>query len=166
MNPLYKQVVVVGASSCTAAEYDLAHSIGCALGELGKTLISGGRGGIMEAVSRGASEAGALVIGILPGDDESQANQWCEVVIPTGIGYARNLSNVLSGAVVIAIGGGSGTLSEIAYAWQHGRVIYGCTAVEGWGKQLAGKAVDHRRDDRVIPFADAEELKALLKQRG
>jgi len=70
----------------------------------------------MEAASRGASEAGGLTVGILPGPDASAANAFVEIPIPTGMGEARNVVNVRAGDVVIALPGSYGTLSEIAFA--------------------------------------------------
>ena len=79
----------------------------------------------MEAVCRGANQMGGVTVGILPGEDESEANDWVQIVIPSGIGEARNALVVRAGRGVIAIGGGYGTLSEIALALK-------------WGKRVAG----------------------------
>jgi hypothetical protein len=93
----------------------------------------------MEAACRGAKEAGGLTVGILPGSDRSQANPFVDVVLPTGLGEARNALVVGAADVVIAVGGGYGTLSEIALALKAGKrviglgtwEIEGVTAVEG-----------------------------------
>ena len=132
------------------------------MAKAGYILINGGKTGIMQAVSEGAKHCGGFVIGILPEINADFANHYCDVNIPCGIGYARNLVNVLSGDTVIAIGGGAGTLNEMAYAWQFGKKIFACTQIPGWAKELAGKRIDERRDDYIIPFYDANELQALL----
>jgi len=93
----------------------------------------------MEAACRGAKEAGGLTVGILPGSDRSEANPYVDVVLPTGLGEARNALVVGAADVVIAVGGGYGTLSEIALALKAGKrviglgtwEIEGVTAVEG-----------------------------------
>lgn len=94
-------------------------------------LLTGGRGGVMAAASRGARLAGGQVVGILPGsDDESSgANAHLSIPIHTGLGQGRNLVLVLSAQAVIAIGGGWGTLSEIAMALKHGRPV---VCLESW----------------------------------
>jgi uncharacterized protein (TIGR00725 family) len=91
----------------------------------GHTLICGGRGGVMEAACKGAREQGGHTIGVLPGDDRSQANQYVEFPIVTGIGRARNVIVVLSADAVIAIDGSHGTLTEIAYALQFEKPLAG-----------------------------------------
>ena len=103
----------------------VAAEVGRLLAERGTVLICGGRGGAMEAACRGAKEAGGLTVGILPGSDSSDANPFVDVVVPTGLGEARNALVVAAADVVIAIGGGYGTLSEIALALKAGKRVIG-----------------------------------------
>jgi uncharacterized protein (TIGR00725 family) len=131
MKPTY--VSVIGGGDCTAAEQALAEEVGRLLAAEGATLVCGGMGGVMEAAARGAKEAGGTTIGILPGHDRTQGNRYLDYVVTTGIGHARNLAVVSSGDVVVAIGGGYGTLSEIGLAAKIGRtvVILGSWQLEG-----------------------------------
>ena len=156
------QIVIIGSSIASAAEAEAAEAAGKVVAELPAALISGGRGGVMEAASRGAKGAGGLVVGILPGNGFEEANSSCDIVIPTGIGYARNMSNVLAGDAVVIIGGASGTLSELAYAWQFGKPIYAWKGSGGVADEWAGKAVDMRRKGSIIPVESAAELKTAL----
>jgi len=143
---------------------EAARAAGAVIAALPATLICGGRGGVMAAASRGAENAGGMVVAILPGSDFSEANAYCDVVLPTGIGYARNLSNILAGDAVVVIGGASGTLSELAYAWQFGKPLFAWKGTGGVADQYAGKRVDRRRNERIVPVEGAEELKVQLKQ--
>ena len=102
-----------------------AAEVGRLLAEHGVTLVCGGRGGAMEAACRGAKEADGLTVGILPGPDRSDANPFVDIVLPTGLGEARNALVVGAADVVIAIGGGYGTLSEIALALKAGKRVIG-----------------------------------------
>jgi uncharacterized protein (TIGR00725 family) len=102
-----------------------AAEVGRLLAERGAMLVCGGRGGAMEAACRGAKEADGLTVGILPGSDRSDANPFVDVVLPTGLGEARNALVVGAADVVIAIGGGYGTLSEIALALKAGKRVIG-----------------------------------------
>ena len=102
-----------------------AAEVGRLLAEQGVTLVCGGRGGAMEAACRGAKEADGLTVGILPGPDRSDANPFVDIVLPTGLGEARNALVVGAADVVIAIGGGYGTLSEIALALKAGKRVIG-----------------------------------------
>lgn len=107
----------------------LAEEVGRGLAEAGVALVCGGGGGVMEAASRAAAEAGGTVIGIVPGESMLDANEYCSVVVATGIGHARNLAVVSSGEAVIAIGGEWGTLSEIGFARVIGHEV---VALRSW----------------------------------
>lgn len=120
---------VIGPARCDEELTQLAYDVGAGLANAGFTVVTGGEKGAMEAASRGASEAGGLAVGVLPGSDRSSANDYADVTVVTGIGHARNLSVVASGDVVIAVGGEWGTLSEIGLAGVLGRPV---VLVGGW----------------------------------
>lgn len=116
MNGRAVQVSVIGASVGAEELMRNAEEVGRRLAEAGAIVVCGGTTGVMEAVSRGASEAGGVVLGVLPTLAPADANLHVTHAIATGIGHARNLAVVASGDAVIAIGGEWGTLSEIAFA--------------------------------------------------
>jgi len=118
-------VAVVGGSTCTPEEADLAAAVGRLLAEGGAVLVCGGLGGVMEAAARGARAAGGLTIGILPGDDPRAANRSIAVPLATGMGEMRNALIVRVAHAIIAIGGGWGTLSEVALARRIGTPVVG-----------------------------------------
>ena len=107
---------VLGGKQCSPKVAKKAFEVGQLIAQRGGIVVSGGLGGVMEAASRGASEAGGLCIGILPGDNLKEANRYIHIPIPTGIGYARNVIIVRTAQALIAIGGRFGTLSEVAFA--------------------------------------------------
>jgi len=109
-------VAVIGGHSAGPTELAHAEEVGRLLAQAGVVLICGGLGGVMEAACRGARSAGGLTVGILPGSDPDAANPYVDVSIPTGIGYTRNAIVACAGRAVIAIGGSTGTLSEICFA--------------------------------------------------
>jgi uncharacterized protein (TIGR00725 family) len=131
--PAGPYIAVVGASEASPEQEQAAEDIGRGLGAAGCVVITGGRGGVMSAASRGAHEAGATVIGILPGTDRREANEWVQIALPTGLGHVRNALVVATADAVIAVGGGFGTLSEIALALDArvGVVGYDTWAIEG-----------------------------------
>jgi uncharacterized protein (TIGR00725 family) len=106
-----------------------AEAVGRGIAEAGAVLVCGGLSGVMEAASRGAAEAGGTVVGVLPTLSAADANPYVTYAVATGIGEARNLAVVASGAAVIAVGGEWGTLSEIAYARKLGRPVI---AMQSW----------------------------------
>ncbi|KQC04831.1 MAG: hypothetical protein APR53_09545 [Methanoculleus sp. SDB] len=116
------QIAVIGASECTGDEAEAAETAGYLLAGNHAVLLSGGRGGVMEASCRGAREAGGVTVGILPGRDTG--NPHLDVVIKSGLGIARNAVLVSSADAVIAVGGGHGTLSEIGMALKLGIPVF------------------------------------------
>ncbi len=115
-------IAVIGGSDASDSDCDFARQTGMLIAEHGFILLSGGGGGVMEASCRGAQQAGGLTIGILAGRD---GNTWLDVAIKTGMGHARNIILIQSADAVIAVGGGYGTLSEIAIALKTGIPVYG-----------------------------------------
>lgn len=118
-------IAVIGSSQASAEELKTAEEVGRLIARNGGTLVCGGMGGVMEAACRGAHDEGGLTVGILPGENTQSANEFVQIPIVTGIGYARNVAVVKSAGAVIAVGGSYGTLSEIAYALQSGLPVIG-----------------------------------------
>ena len=118
-----RYVAVCGASEATETQLAAAKEVGRLLAEAGAVIINGGLGGVSTAASEGASAAGGVVVGILPDAHRAGANQFLTVALPTGMGQARNVLIVTAAQSVIAIGGGWGTLSEIAIAKRLGRPV-------------------------------------------
>lgn len=110
------RVSVIGGSTVTDDEYAKAERLGEVIGERGHELICGGLGGVMEAVCKGAQNTGAHTIGVIPGKNPQEANEYVETAIATGINDARNPVIVMNGDGVVAVDGGPGTLSEIGHA--------------------------------------------------
>jgi uncharacterized protein (TIGR00725 family) len=114
------QVSVIGSG---AEHVSRAEQVGRLLAERGCTVVTGGGGEVMAAAARGAKEAGGTTIGILPGTSRAEANEWVDHVVATGLGHMRNFAVAASGDAVIAVGGGWGTLSEVAFAKILGRPV-------------------------------------------
>ena len=130
------QIAVIGPRRATDEQLAAAAEVGAGLAGAGAVVVCGGLGGVMEAVAGAARERGADVIGIVPGADPGEANRHCTHVVAATTGIARNLAVVASADAVIAIGGGWGTLSEIAHARQLGRPVI---ALESWELVPAGE---------------------------
>lgn len=119
-------IAVVGpGSGASEDELVAAEEAGAALADAGAVLVCGGLGGVMEAACRGARSRSGVTVGLLPGDVREDANGWVSHAIPTGLGEARNALIVRAADVLIAIGGGWGTLSEIALARKRGVPVIG-----------------------------------------
>jgi uncharacterized protein (TIGR00725 family) len=118
----------------------------------------------MEQACKGASEEEGTVVGILPSSDGSDANPYLGIQIRTGMGFGRNHLVALSSDVLIIIGGGCGTLSEMCFGWQSGKKIIAIEQTGGIADQYAGKALDQKRTDTIISAKGAEEAVTLAEK--
>jgi uncharacterized protein (TIGR00725 family) len=152
-------IAVVGPGDAAKHELEWAEDAGAAIAEDGAGLVCGGLGGVMEAACRGARSRGGLTVGLLPGLDRTEANGWVVVAIPTGLGEARNALVVRAADAVVAIGGGWGTLSEIALALKSGVPVVGLAT---WEPSLAGESAEGvvAATDPRVAVAEALRLAA------
>jgi hypothetical protein len=120
-------IAVVGAGDVAddSPEAEAAEAVGRGVAEAGGVVVCGGLGGVMAAACRGATAAGGTTVGLLPGSSRADANPWVTVAVPTGLGEARNALVVRTADVLVAVGGGYGTLSEIALALRTGTPVVG-----------------------------------------
>jgi uncharacterized protein (TIGR00725 family) len=151
----------------------LAEEVGRLLVDAGYRVLTGGLGGVMESACRGARSstryAPGDTVGVLPGHDPGDANEFVDVVIASGLDHVRN-SIVAHADAVVAIGGGAGTMSEICLAWIYKRLIV-ALRVEGWSGRVADARIDERvrypneADDRVFGAGSAAEVVGVLQER-
>ena len=170
-----KTVAVLGDASVEkgSEKYDLAFRTGKALADAGCRIVCGGLGGVMKAVCEGAHSSTSYTeggtIGILPSFDASRCNEYVDIVIPTGMDIIRNGLTGNADAV-IAIGGGAGTLAEMAFAWSLYRLVIAYRTVPGWAQKLADTRIDSRvrypdiPDDRVYGVDTPEEAIAVIEE--
>ena len=162
-----KQIAIIGNARSNDRVNSMAESIGRLVAEHGANLICGGLGGVMAAACRGyrAADTEGVTVGILPGHDPEAANPWVDVVIPTGMDVARNALLVASANLVIALGGGAGTLSELALATQMGRPAILLHGAGGWTDSLADRDhLDERQFARLYHANDVSEAGELISR--
>ena len=165
--PKKRQILVIGhnENGCTPEHEKIAYETGKEIAKSGSVLISGGLGGVMRASCHGAHDAGGIVVGIIPQDDPSFANEFCDIVIPSGMGLTRDFLNALSADGLIIIGGGSGTLSEMCAAYMHKRPMVTIRNTGGTGEQFADQFLDHKKIVRIIMADNPKEaVKLILKK--
>ncbi len=131
----------------------MAETLGRCLAEAGAIVVCGGGLGVMTAVCRGAQAAGGQTIGLLPGGDRAAGNPYLTVALPTALGEGRNLLLVRASDALVAVGGGFGTLSEIALALRADLPVVGLLT---WGLTLSGEPVD------AFPLAQTPEAASRL----
>ena len=134
---------IIGAGKCSKKMKEQAYLAGKTVTKMGGIVVCGGLGGIMEGAAQGARENGGIAIGIVPGEDKKEANEFVDVVIPSGFGEARNILVVRTADAIIAFPGKYGTLTEMAFALQAGKPL---VSISAWNI-----------DDKIIPEKDPKK---------
>ena len=146
----YILVAGSGQETCTAEARRIAFEVGKELAMRRCIVVTGGLGGVMEAVCRGVKEGGGgPTLCLLPGDAKSSANTFCDIAVATGLGHGRNLVNANTADAVIVVGGGAGTLSEACFASLGGKPVVALPASGGVAEEIAGRRLDSRRTEPV-----------------
>ncbi|CAN7336443.1 Rossmann fold nucleotide-binding protein [Pseudorhodoferax sp. LjRoot39] len=160
------QVCVLGSAEPGSAAYDLAAAAGRLLAQLGITLVSGCGSPATRVAAQEALAAGGLVLSIVP-PGEMPAPDWpATVVIPCGMGDARNLLMALAGDACLVIGGRAGTISEVCLAWLHHRPLLPLTGCGGWSDGLLANPPDERGNAPILPWDSVAALERQLRQLG
>ena len=162
-----RQILIIGNNDngCTPEIESAAYEAGKEVAKSNSVLITGGLGGVMKAASHGAKDANGLTIGIIPQDDSSLANEYCDIVIPSGMGLSRDFLNALSADGVIVVGGGSGTLSEICAAYMYKKPIATLKNSGGMATKYADQYLDHRENVKIIGFDSPKDaVNYILEQ--
>lgn len=141
---------VIGVGQASEQEQKWAYEVGKLIAEQDFALICGGLSGVMEAASQGCSEAGGTVIGILPGPEKKAANPYVTFALPTNLGQARNVLIAQSADLLIAIGKGYGTLSEIALGLKLGKPVLSFHSWEIPGVKLCRKLGEVEKNLRAF----------------
>jgi len=163
----FKGIVgVVGSGSEELEEkiYEIAEKLGYLIAKENFVLVCGGLYGIMERVCKGAKSANGFTIGFIPSLDKKRANRYVDLVIPTGMGEARNLILVSTADIIITIAGESGTLSEIAFAWKMSKPIISLNTTGGWSAKLADTKIDNKRNDKIFSAQTPKDAIDILKK--
>jgi len=156
------QVCILGSAEPGSAAYDLAGDAGAMLARRGVTVVSGCGSPATRVAAERAMAAGGLVVSIVPPDVMPPADWPATVVIPCGMGDARNLLMALAGDACIVIGGRAGTISEVCLAWLHKRPLLPLVGQGGWSNDLPTHPPDERRNSPILPWASVAELERQL----
>ena len=147
---------------------ELAFNIGKVVIDNNYILATGGLGGVMKYASKGGKSSrnykNNSIIGVIPSHNKKDANPYIDIVIPTGLSLARNLILVGMADAIIILGGGAGTLNEISLGWQLNKLIIAID-FDGWGKKVAGKQLDKRRDDIIFSAKDENEAMEIINEK-
>ena len=161
------QITIIGnnENGTTPELAKIAYETGMEIAKSGAVLITGGLNGVMKAASHGAKDGGGLAVGIIPQNDFSFANEYCDVVVPTGMGLARDFLTALSGDGVIIIGGGSGTLSETCAAYMHKKPIVAIKTSGGVAEKYADTYLDHRKNIMITGVNTPKEAVRVILEK-
>lgn len=146
--------------------FQLAYEAGKQIALQNAILVCGGKGGIMEEACRGAKENNGITVGVISGNERNKSNKYVDIEIVSGIvncGEEALLISMCDG--IVAIGGGSGTLQEIATAYRNKKTIIAIKGVKGWTNKLAGTYLDDRRLTKIEIANSSEEAISILLKR-
>ena len=166
MSKRARQVCVLGSAEPGSTAYELAGNAGELIARLGITLVSGCGSPATRVAAERALNAGGLVVSIVPSDDIGLQDWPCSVLIPCGMGDARNLLMALAGDACVVIGGRAGTISEVCLAWLHHRPLLPLTGCGGWSDRLEQSPPDERRNSPILSWSSMDELGDRLRGLG
>ena len=161
-----RQILVIGnnTNGCTPKHEKIAYEVGAEIAKSDSVLITGGLGGVMTAASHGAHDANGLTVGIIPQDNSTMANEFCDIVIPTGMGLARDFLNALTADGVIIVGGGSGTLSEVCAAYMYKKPMVAIRNIKSSIEPYIDGFLDHRKNIKIIGVDSPQDaVKKILE---
>jgi uncharacterized protein (TIGR00725 family) len=164
--PRSRQICVLGSAEPRSPAYALAGEAGELVARLGLTLVSGCGSPATRVAAERALAAGGVVVSIVPSADIGLKDWPCSVLIPCGMGDARNLLMALAGDACLVIGGRAGTISEVCLAWLHHRPLLPLTGCGGWSDQLERNPPDERCNSAILPWSDATSLETQLRALG
>jgi uncharacterized protein (TIGR00725 family) len=155
---------VLGSAEPGSQAYELAGAAGELLARRGITVVSGCGSPATRFAAERALAAGGVVVSIVPSDDIALQDWPCSVLIPSGMGDARNLLMALAGDACVVIGGRAGTISEVCLAWLHHRPLLPLTGCGGWSDQLERNPPDERGNSRILSWSSTAELELRLRE--
>jgi hypothetical protein len=160
------QVSVLGSAEPGSAAFERAAEAGALMAQLGITVVSGCGSPATRVAAERAVAAGGLVLSIVPPDQMPGPDWPATIVIPCGMGDARNLLMALSGEACIVIGGKAGTISEVCLAWLHRRPLLPLVGCGGWSDRLLENPPDDRQYAPILPWSNRSELQTRLQELG
>ena len=156
------QIAVIGYNKdrCTDIASKMAYEVGKEIAYAGAVLICGGLGGVMESACKGAKENGGTTVGIIPQEEFVYANEYCDIVICTGLGYARDFIVASSADGIIAVGGGVGTLIELSVGYITRKSMVAISGTGGVADMYGGKFLDERN---MVPITVVKDAKTAVE---
>jgi uncharacterized protein (TIGR00725 family) len=161
------QIAVIGYNSdkSNSITDKIAYDVGRAIARANGVLICGGLGGVMEKACKGAKDQGGITVGIIPQEDFSCANEYCDIVIASGIGYARDFLVATSADGIIVVGGGVGTLVELCVGYMLKKPIVTIPNSGGTADLYGGRYLDERKSILIETAKDADNAVEIISHK-
>jgi uncharacterized protein (TIGR00725 family) len=165
------QIAVIGSAGPeeydfekpAATMYKVAEQLGALLADNGCIVITGGKGGIMETASRGAKNKGGMTVGEISGDGRGAGNQFVDIEMVTlDIGFRGPSLLIGMSDAIISLGGGAGTLQEIAVAYRLKKPVILLQGYGGWTDRLA--SMEYLDERKLVKFVVAQDSKTAVAQ--
>ncbi len=160
------QIAVIGYDNdCTDTARKLAYEVGKEVARAGAVLVCGGLGGVMESACKGAREGSGITVGIIPQQEFSYANEYCDIVVCTGIGFSRDFIVSSSADGIIVVGGGVGTLIEMGAAYMMKKTIVAIAGSGGAADSYGNNYLDYRRTVKIMLAKDARSAVRMITDK-
>ncbi|AIC15320.1 TIGR00725 family protein [Nitrososphaera viennensis] len=161
------QIAVIGYNKdrCTDEARKAAYEVGSEIARAGAVLVCGGLGGVMEEACRGAKDNNGLTVGIIPEDDFSYANKYCDIIVCSTIGFARDFIVAGSADGIIAVGGGVGTLTEMTVGYMMKKPMVAVKGSGGTADEYGGRYLDERKRVEIMTAASPKEAVRMILER-
>ncbi len=161
------QIAVIGYNKeCSDIARKTAYEVGSKVAAAGAVLVCGGLGGVMESACKGAKDNGGTTLGIIPQEEFSYANEFCDIVVCSGIGFARDFIVAPSADGIIAIGGGVGTLIEMGVGYMTRKTVVAISGTGGVAEMYGGKFLDERNRVQILVAPDAGTAVEIILNKG
>lgn len=160
------QISILGSAEPGSQAYELAGEAGAMIAGLGFTVVSGCGSPATRHAAEKAMAAGGTVVSIIPSDEIDLEDWPCSILIPSGMGEARNLLMALAGDACLVIGGRAGTISEVCLAWLHSRPLLPLAGCGGWSDTLEANPPDDRGNSTILSWSSIAQLKDALRELG
>ncbi len=160
-----KVIFVAGSHKASEHSLKLAEEVGKEIAENDCILICGGQTGVMEAACKGNSESNGTSVCVIPSENKKDANKYCSIVIPSGIGFGRNFILVNSADAVILIEGQAGTMIEALASYLQKKSIIALTGSGGVSDKIKDTFLDDYNLTKILSAETPKEAVELALKK-
>ena len=160
-----KVIFVAGSHQASETSMKLAEETGREIAKKDCILICGGLSGVMKASCKGNKEENGISICVIPSSEKPDANEFCSIIIPSGIGFARNFILVNSADAVILIEGQAGTYIEALASYIQKKPIIALSGSGGTADKIKNTFLDDTKRIKILSASSPKEAVELALKK-